>query len=87
MGSEITWVALGGELVVDYQIRLKNELGVDRTWVTGYANDVMSYIPSERVLEEGGYEADSSMIYYQFPSKWKPGLEDKIVQAVHDLAD
>jgi neutral ceramidase len=87
LGSEITWVALGGELVVDYQIRLKNELGVDRTWVTGYANDVMSYIPSERVLEEGGYEADSSMIYYQFPSKWKPGLEDKIVQAVHDLAD
>lgn len=86
LGSGLTWVALGGELVVDYQIRLKRELGQNRTWVTGYANDVMAYIPSERVLEEGGYEGDTSMIVYQLPSKWKPGLEDQIVSTVHKLA-
>jgi hypothetical protein len=85
VGDGLTWVALGGELVVDYQIRVKRELGNKRTWVTGYANDVMAYIPSERVLEEGGYEGDSSMIYYQMPSKWKPGLEQQILDAVHDL--
>lgn len=85
LGSGLTWVALGGELVVDYQIRLKKELGDDRTWVTGYANHVMAYIPSERVLEEGGYEGDTSMVYYQLPSKWKPGLERQIVDAVHRL--
>src|SRR5262249_51358064 len=49
-GDQITWVALGGEVVIDYQIRLKKELPANRTlWVTGYANDVMAYIPSERV--------------------------------------
>lgn len=85
LGEELTWVALGGELVVDYQIRLKHELGQNRTWVTGYANDVMAYIPSERVLNEGGYEGDSSMIVYQRPSKWKAGLEDQIVSTVHRL--
>ena len=86
LGKEINWVALGGELVVDYQIRLKQELGKNSTWVTGYANDVMAYIPSERVLEEGGYEGDTSMIVYQLPSKWKAGLEDQIVSTVHRLA-
>ena len=86
LGKEINWVALGGELVVDYQIRLKQELGKNSTWVTGYANDVMAYIPSERVLEEGGYEGDTSMIVYQLPSKWKAGLEDQIVATVHRLA-
>ena len=86
LGKEINWVALGGELVVDYQIRVKRELGKSSTWVTGYANDVMAYIPSERVLEEGGYEGDSSMIVYQLPSKWKAGLEDQIVSTVHRLA-
>ena len=85
LGEGLTWVALGGELVVDYQIRLKRELGNNRTWVTGYANDVMAYIPSERVLEEGGYEGDSSMIYYQKPSKWRTGLEKQIVNTVHEL--
>jgi neutral ceramidase len=86
VGDGLNWVALGGELVVDYQLRLKRELGEDSTWVTGYANDVMAYIPSERVLEEGGYEGDTSMIVYQLPSKWKAGLEDQIVSTVHRLA-
>jgi hypothetical protein len=86
LGDEVTWVALGGEVVVDYSRRLKKELAEGpAVWVTGYANDVMAYIPSERVLKEGGYEADSSMIYYGQPSKWAPGLEDRIVGKVHEL--
>jgi hypothetical protein len=73
-------------VTVEYSLRLKSELGPGRTWVTGYANDVMAYIPSEKVLTEGGYEGESSMIYYQIPSKWAPGIEDHIVKAVHDIA-
>ena len=82
----VTWVALGGEVVVDYSLRLKRELGSGTTWVTGYANDVMAYIPSERVLQEGGYEGDSSMIVYMQPSKWKTGLEEQIIRAVTELS-
>lgn len=85
LGTGVTWVALGGEVVVDYSLRLKQELGIGRTWVTGYANDVMAYVPSERVLAEGGYEGDSSMIVYMRPSKWKTGLEEQLVKTVHDL--
>jgi hypothetical protein len=86
LGGQATWVSLGGEVVVDYSRRLKKELAGDRAvWVTAYANDVMAYIASARVLKEGGYEADSSMIYYGLPSRWAPAVEDKIVQEVHRL--
>jgi neutral ceramidase len=87
LGDGPLWVALGGEDVVDYDLRLTKELAGPRpVWVTGYANDVMAYIPSERVLQEGGYEGDTSMIPYGQPSKWAPGLEAKIVGKVHELA-
>ncbi len=86
LGGQVTWVALGGEVVVDYSLRLKRELRGDRAvWVAAYANDVMAYVASKRVLAEGGYEADSSMIYYGQPTKWAPEVEEKIVGKAHEL--
>ncbi len=86
LGDGPAWVALGGEVVVDYALRLKRELGGDGpVWVTAYANDVMAYIPSVRVLKEGGYEADSSMIYYGLPSKWGTAIEETIVGKAREL--
>ena len=66
-------------------LRLKWELGPGRTWVMGYANDVMAYVPSLRVLKEGGYEGGGAMVYYDLPGPFRSGLEDMIVAAVHDL--
>jgi hypothetical protein len=86
LDRELVWLALGGEVVVDYALRLKRELGGPRqVWVTAYANDVMAYIPSERVLREGGYEGDSSMIAYGMPGKWAEGIENRIVTLVREL--
>jgi len=79
--GDLTWIALGGEVVVDYSLRLKKELG--KVWVTGYANDVMAYIPSLRVLKEGGYEGETAMIYYGQPCAWGPRVEEMIVETVH----
>ena len=80
------WVLLGGEVVVDYALRIKDELGPQQTWVAGYSNDVMAYIPSRRVLGEGGYEGATSMIYYGRPSPWAPMLEEAIVKSVRTQA-
>lgn len=79
-------IALGGEVVVDYSLRLKHELGRDRTWVIAYANDVCAYMPSLRVLREGGYEGAESMIYYGHHGPWAPTIEENIVRTVHELA-
>ncbi len=85
LGDGLTAVALAGEVVVDYSLRLKRELGRENTWIIAYANEVFAYIPSERVLAEGGYEGESSMAVYGLPSKWAKGLEEKIVSTAHEL--
>jgi neutral ceramidase len=82
LGPGLTWVFLGGEAVVDYALRLKRELGPGKTWVGAYANDVMAYIPSLRVLKEGGYEGGGAMVYYGQPAVWSPRVEAMIVAAV-----
>ncbi len=56
LGDGPVWITLGGEVVVDFALRLKQELPNDRVWIAAYTNDVMAYIPSRRVLMEGGYE-------------------------------
>jgi hypothetical protein len=88
LGDEIQFVALGGEVVVDYAVRLKSELSGSKTWVAGYSHDVMAYIPSRRVLREGGYEGGGAMVYYGLPTVWADGVEEAIIQSVHSqLAD
>ncbi|QJX01301.1 neutral/alkaline non-lysosomal ceramidase N-terminal domain-containing protein [Frigoriglobus tundricola] len=87
LGDQVLLVALGGEVVIDYLLRLKKDVPTSRAlWVMGYANDVMAYIPSARVLKEGGYEADSSQIYYGMPGKWSPAIEDAITGKAKELA-
>jgi neutral ceramidase len=82
--GNLAWVALGGEVVIDYALRLRREVP-DDLWVLGYSTDVMAYIPSERVLKEGRYEGETSMVAYGRPGPWSPGLEEKIISKTHEL--
>jgi len=82
-GHELAMIFLPGETVVDYSLSLKRELDKRRLWVNGYANEGRCYIPSERILKEGGYEGGDAMIYYDRPQRFAPGLEAKILGAVH----
>jgi neutral ceramidase len=92
-------VALGGETCVEYALRLKKELGpAGKIWVVGYANGVMCYIPSEKVLTESGYEAGwdpatgkviaaGSMMYYGWPVPFASGIENRIIVAARNLVN
>jgi putative membrane-bound dehydrogenase-like protein len=84
-GDELALVFLSGEVVVDYALRLKKEFEATRLWVSGYANYVPCYIPSRRILSEGGYEAEDSLWYYDRPQRLAPQIEDLIIKTVHEL--
>ena len=86
IGNDVKLTFLGGEVVVDYALRLNAELPGKSNWVAGYSNDVMAYIPSKRVLMEGGYEGETSMIYYGLPSRWGPDIEEQIVRTAQELS-
>lgn len=84
-GNDLAMVFLGGEVVVDYAIRMKEEFDANRLWITAYANDAPCYIPSKRLLREGGYEVDGSMIFYGHPTRLAADTEDLIVDTVQRL--
>ncbi|MEO6337753.1 MAG: PVC-type heme-binding CxxCH protein, partial [Verrucomicrobiota bacterium] len=84
-GDQLAMVFLNGEVVVDYELRLKKEFDPTRLWVNGYANSVPCYIPSKRIWHEGGYEAGGAMIYYDLPTRLAENTEEKIIGAVHDI--
>lgn len=84
-GEQLTMITLGGEVVVDYSLRFKKAFPGSNIWVAGYSNDVMAYIPSERVLREGGYEGGGAMRYSNLPNPWRSGVEDRIFAAVSGM--
>jgi len=85
-GDSLTFISMAGEVVVDYSLRFKQQYGWDDTWVSGYNNDVFAYIPSLRVLREGGYEGATAMIPYGQPAPFAEPVEEIIVKKVAELA-
>ncbi len=86
LGREMLVIGMGAETVVDYALRFKREFGAG-TWVCGYADDMIAYIPSRRVWEEGGYEGGSNLYEYGRPAfRWAGDIEDRIAASVHKLA-
>jgi hypothetical protein len=82
--GELTLVGLPGEVVVDYVTRLEKALGPNRLWVAAYCNDVFGYLPSARVLAEGGYETRG--LYAGAAGFFDPKAEDVLVRKVRELA-
>jgi neutral ceramidase len=81
-GKSLTLLALGGEVVVDYALRAKTEYPGEALIVAAYSNSVMCYIPTERILREGGYEAVDNLVYYGQPGPFAPGVEARVFDAI-----
>lgn len=89
-GEDMTLVAICGEVVVDYAIRIKEELSRQRddvVWVAGYSNHVFGYLPSRRVLKEGGYEGARAMQYTTYPGPFDESVEDRVITKISELTD
>jgi len=84
-GRDLRFIALGGELVADYSLRLKGQYGWEDTWVAGYSNDVFGYVPSRRVLKEGGYEGGDANT--SLPGPFHAAVEEIIIEKVAELVD
>ena len=86
LGKETLMIGMGAETVVDYALRFKAQFGPN-TWVCGYADDMISYIPSRRVWAEGGYEGGPNLYEYGRPAlRWAGDVEDRIAEAIRKLA-
>lgn len=84
-GPELTFIALTGETVVDYSLKFKAAYGWNTTWICGYNNDLLSYVPSLRVLKEGGYEGVTGMFEYGHRAPYTETVEEQITAKVDEL--
>jgi len=87
IGDDLTFVAMGGEVVVDYATRFKRLFASAHPWLIGYAYEVPCYIPSIRILKEGGYEADYSLIYYGIYGPFRTSIEGILTEQMTKLVD
>jgi hypothetical protein len=84
LGRDLTLVGLPGEVVVDYLTLLEDALGPNQLWAAAYCNDVFGYLPSTRVLREGGYETRG--LYSGGAGFFDSKAQDVLVQKVRELA-
>ena len=82
--GQLPIVAIGGEVVVDYALAIKRKYG-DATWVAGYTDAVYGYLPSVRVLREGGYEGGDAMLYFGRPGPFADTVESAVLAGVDTL--
>ena len=83
-GDDLTLVALSGETVVDYVALTEKTLGPLNLWVAGYCNDVFGYLPSARILKEGGYETRG--LYHGGVGLFSPAVDQTVADALRNLA-
>ena len=89
-GNDLILIGICGEAVVDYSLRCRQELSDGSqaaVWTAGYCNDVFGYLPSERILQEGGYEAGEAMRYTTFPGPFDSSVESRIMEGIHQLVN
>ena len=86
LGDDLTFALMAGEVVVDYSRHFKRVLANDHPWVIGYAYEVPCYIPSARLVKEGGYETESSLIYYGFYGPFRGEIEALLEGRLEALA-
>lgn len=82
-GRDLTMVAISGEVVVDYVQLVEKAIGPLNLWVAAYANESFGYLPSARVISEGGYETRG----LNSGDGWfAPEAQDAVVAKVKELA-
>ena len=84
-GDDLAMVFLPGEVVVDYSLRIKRTYAAHRVWVNAYSNDDPCYIPSKRILAEGGYEGGGAMVYYDRPTRLAENTEERIMSKLDKI--
>lgn len=84
-GDELLLLGFSGETVVDYSIKSKVEFAGPFVWVAGYCNDVFAYLPSRRVLKEGGYEGRESIVHQLTPTPFAESVEDNVMGGMRRL--
>ncbi len=75
--------ALGGEPSYDMGVVLRGAFPRLKIICVGYCDDI-AYVPTDRMIGEGGYEADGSVVEYRLKGRIAPGVDAALIRAFTD---
>jgi len=78
LATNCVLMAIPGEVCHMIGKRARKTSGAEFAFFAGYANGTPCYIPTDRILDEGGYEADRSMVVYGHPYLLDKGIDKAI---------
>lgn len=91
-GTGLTLVALPAEPVAEYAALVRKAVGDGGVWVAGFNNDCFGYLPTARVVREGGHEAIGVTLWIWSRDQQRqvgffaPEVEEVILRETRDLA-
>ncbi len=83
-GDDLTLVGLPGEVVGGYVPLVEDAIGHRKLWLAGYTNDDFGYLPTKKVLAEGGYETRGLIGEVGF---FAPEAQDVVLAKVRETAE
>ena len=84
LGRGLRIIAVEGELVAELGSLIRDFYGSGITFPLGYSNGAQMYLPTSRMIKEGGYEVESYWEYRQ-PAPLSEGVEAHFIKALEDL--
>ncbi len=86
LSDDLVFVALSAEAVVAYGAHVERAFAPARAVPIGYTDHVFGYLPTEAMLEEGGYEAQGFVRWFEMDGGIRPGAEAATRDALQALA-
>ena len=86
-GKEMLFIGLSGEPVAGYSVKIKSEYLTHKfVWVAGFCHYDFGYLPTWKVLREGGYEGGGLFeSYTHFPGPFAETVEKRVLEGVRRL--
>jgi hypothetical protein len=77
-------LGMNGEIVVEYGLRIR-DWSDGSVLPMGYANGMTGYIPTARIIVEGGYEAGEAAPYFFLTGPFSPEVESLVDDAITSI--
>ena len=86
LGKGLRLIGIEAEIVAELGELIENAYGDGITFPMGYTDGTQMYLPTSKMIDEGGYEAES---YYEYrhPASLAKGIENILLQGIHDLQE
>jgi len=78
--GDVCILGMNVEPAVEYQVKLARVMNPWMTFATGCIDQTLGYLPTEIMLDEGGYEVEGFRKAFGFTGSYRAGFEHRIEQ-------